>query len=60
MMNSEDTRSLGSIVFSYGYSEVYDNYLSQFKNKTINSLLRRTYDSIKNEMKNIENSSFNQ
>ncbi len=42
--NSEQTRSLGSISFSYGYKEIYENYLSQFKNKKVNEILKQNYE----------------
>lgn len=35
--------SIGSATFSFGYKEVYDSYLSQFKSKHIMNLLETTY-----------------
>lgn len=47
-MNSEETRSLGSISYSYGYQEIYENYLSQFKNKKVKNLLKKNYEELVN------------
>lgn len=35
---------MGSVTFQYGYKEIYDNYLNQFKNKHVNNLLEKTYN----------------
>ena len=41
LVNLDDTSSvsLGSMVFNNSYKEIYETYLSQFKNKNINGML---------------------
>lgn len=43
ILDQNSTVSLGSVSFQYGYRELYDIYLAQFKNKTVTHMLDKYY-----------------
>ena len=45
--------SMGSTSYQFGYQEVYDSYLMQFKNKSIQNRLKDTYEMLKKMNKDI-------
>ena len=46
VVNTDSSRSIGSASYRYGYQEIYENYLQQFKNQTVNYLIEKTSQQI--------------
>lgn len=54
MLENMSSISIGSAVMQFGYKQLYDSYLNQFRNKQILNLLENTYKDYKNPEYNLD------